>query len=118
MPTYKQEDEYFIPRILKSREFVNAIEDRDKFYQSKKDQPFVKIIGNNDWIMWIQNCFQLSSSTGLQYYKDELGDIERAVFGCLCGNSEPLMQRALNWHDRSWADFKSSFSSKDRKRDV
>eukprot|EP00826_Nyctotherus_ovalis_P032202 TRINITY_DN2598_c0_g3_i1.p1 TRINITY_DN2598_c0_g3~~TRINITY_DN2598_c0_g3_i1.p1 ORF type:complete len:279 (-),score=77.37 TRINITY_DN2598_c0_g3_i1:497-1333(-) len=60
----------------------------------------------------MQNAYLLSSTTGQQYYKDELGDIERAIFGCLCGNKEPLSRIAGTWHDRLWTDLKSLFTSK------
>ena len=91
---------------------LKAFADREEYYKNAaEDKPFSKIIGNNDWILWMQNAKALTSVSGLQYYKDELGLYERAIYGALCGNKEPLLEMSKTWHDRLWANLKTFFVS-------
>ncbi len=107
-------EDYFIPNSVKTKELLKAFDKRGEFYSESMEAAdgkklFQKIVGNNDWITWTQNANLLSSLSGTQYYKDELGIFEKAVYGALCGNQPALLEMAETWHDRLWASLKGFF---------
>ena len=56
------------------------------------------------------NSQLLSSSKGDQYYKDDAGEHEKAIYGALCGNRDAMLKKCETWLDHLWAGMRSHFT--------
>jgi len=103
----KNEDDFYVPSILKTKEFLESFPKREKLIAPKL---YEKVIGNHDWILYLQNLEMLINNNA-NYYKDDLGTWEKAVYGAICGNKNILLEMSNTWHDKLWATLKSFFST-------
>eukprot|EP00742_Colponemidia_sp_Colp-10_P013168 GILJ01014862.1.p1 GENE.GILJ01014862.1~~GILJ01014862.1.p1 ORF type:complete len:965 (-),score=133.01 GILJ01014862.1:43-2664(-) len=76
-----------------------TLEDLDP--NSLADRVESELAGNPFRAMWLEICRQLAND-------DRLTDVERAVYGALCGEVSSVLSVCRFWEDACWAHFKTT----------
>jgi hypothetical protein len=90
-------EDFNIPNSMKTRAFYTALEKRREHYDSKNETPQI-CMGNRNFLLSFSSLSKASNSSNLS-------EIDKAIFGALCGEIGPLLKKAHSTHDYLWAYF-------------
>jgi len=99
-------EETCILDFMKTKEWSATLNMRKALYPDQtKSEGFSETFGNANWLLWLINCWNLSTAKDVNSY-------ERGIYSILGCNADALKQtfreeRSSYWYDNLWAELRS-----------